>query len=113
MTAQPWDPRLARLEGIYEQVDKRLDSLDRRLDSVRVELKVEIAGVRTDLGTEFGSLRTEITGLRTDYSTQIGQLRAHVDGQITRLDRKITVQNRLLAGWSMILVTALGLFLHH
>ncbi len=34
MTAQPWEPRVARLEGAYEQVDKRLDSIDRRLETL-------------------------------------------------------------------------------
>lgn len=34
MTAQPWEPRIARLEGAYEQVDKRLESVDRRLETL-------------------------------------------------------------------------------
>jgi tetrahydromethanopterin S-methyltransferase subunit G len=32
MSAQPLDVRMARLEGAFEQVDKRLESIDRRLD---------------------------------------------------------------------------------
>jgi tetrahydromethanopterin S-methyltransferase subunit G len=34
MTWQPLEPRIARLEGAYEQVDKRLDSIDRRLETL-------------------------------------------------------------------------------
>ncbi|HEY1728018.1 MAG TPA: hypothetical protein VGG22_06580 [Candidatus Baltobacteraceae bacterium] len=46
MTAQPLEPRTARLEGAYEQVDKGLDSMDRRLDS----LDRKIGEVRDDIG---------------------------------------------------------------
>jgi tetrahydromethanopterin S-methyltransferase subunit G len=45
MTAQPWEPRVARLEGAYEQVDRRLESIDRRLES----LDGKIDGLRGDL----------------------------------------------------------------
>jgi hypothetical protein len=34
MSAQPFDARLAHLEGAFLQVDRRLDSVERRLDSL-------------------------------------------------------------------------------
>lgn len=46
MTAQPWEPRVARLEGAYEQVDRRLESIDRRLET----LDRKIDGLREELG---------------------------------------------------------------
>ena len=30
------DERISRLEGVYEQVDKRLDSIDRRLNTLLI-----------------------------------------------------------------------------
>lgn len=52
MTAQPWEPRLARLEGAYEQVDKRLDSVDRRLEG----LDKKVDGIRDLLQWRMTSL---------------------------------------------------------
>ncbi|MGH7659593.1 MAG: hypothetical protein ACRENA_01575 [Vulcanimicrobiaceae bacterium] len=46
MSAQPLEPRLARLEGAYEQVDKRLDSIDRRLDSLDQKLDRKLDGLQ-------------------------------------------------------------------
>ena len=34
MSAQPLDVRMAHLEGAYEQVVKRLESIDHRLDTL-------------------------------------------------------------------------------
>ena len=33
MTAQPWEPRLARLEGAYEQLDRRFGDLVARVNA--------------------------------------------------------------------------------
>ncbi|MGH7716010.1 MAG: hypothetical protein ACREML_08445 [Vulcanimicrobiaceae bacterium] len=32
MSAQPLDARMARIEGAFDQIDKRLESIDRRID---------------------------------------------------------------------------------
>ena len=45
-TLQDHEARLARLEGINEQINHRLDSLDRRLDQ----------GLRWIVGIQLGSL---------------------------------------------------------
>ncbi|HKU81829.1 MAG TPA: hypothetical protein VJP76_06630 [Candidatus Tumulicola sp.] len=45
MTAHPWEPRLARFEGAYDQVADRLNGVDRRLES----LSVKIDGLRSDV----------------------------------------------------------------
>jgi len=59
MTAQPWEPRVARLEGAYEQVDKRLDSIDRRLDSL--ERKVDSLDAK--FSQKFDGFQWRITSL--------------------------------------------------
>jgi hypothetical protein len=53
MTTQPWEPRVARLEGAYEQVDKRLESLDRNLEAFR-----------GDAGRRFDAVDRKIDGLQ-------------------------------------------------
>ena len=38
MTAQPWEPRVSRLEGAFEQLDKRLGSIEGALRDLRREM---------------------------------------------------------------------------
>jgi tetrahydromethanopterin S-methyltransferase subunit G len=59
MTAQPWEPRVARLEGAYEQVDRRLESIDRRLAS----LDGKIDGLRGDLTKKIDGSMWQTTSL--------------------------------------------------
>ena len=56
-------------------------------DSLRTELRDEIADVETALRTEIGGLRTEIGGLRAEFSHEIGALRAQVVENGERLAR--------------------------
>jgi hypothetical protein len=45
MTTESLEVRMARLEGSYEQIDKRLGTIEGRLDN----LEAGLAGVRQDL----------------------------------------------------------------
>jgi len=52
MAADALGVRMAHLEGAYEQIDKRLGSLEGRLGSVEAEvrdLRGEVRGLRTEL----------------------------------------------------------------
>lgn len=56
---------MSRLEGAYEQIDRRLGDLHADLDGLRAEfggLRAEFGGLRA----EFGGLRAEFGGLRHD-----------------------------------------------
>ena len=60
MSAQPFDVRLASLEGSYRQVSDRLNSIDRRLDGF--EQKVEARFNALD--SRFASMDSKIDGLQ-------------------------------------------------
>lgn len=63
MSAQPFETRLARLEGTYEQVDKRLDTIH-----------ADVRDLRTTMDLRFDSLDRKIDGnLRTMISWMIAQ----------------------------------------
>ncbi len=49
MSAQPMEARIAHLEGAFDQVGERLNSMDRGIELVRGE----IAEVRKDLNQRF------------------------------------------------------------
>ena len=68
------EERVSRLEGAYEQVDRRLGDLT---DAVaRVDAKVD--SLRTDMDGRFDSLRTDMDGrfdsLRSDMDAKLNTL---------------------------------------
>ena len=56
--AQDHDRRIGRLEGIAEQLDRRLDSLERAVAELRAELR---ASHRWIIGILFGIVGLQIT----------------------------------------------------
>lgn len=59
MTTAPTNPlevRMARLEGSYEQIDKRLSAVETQVSEVRSEL----SSFRADVDTKLNGLRTLI-----------------------------------------------------
>lgn len=56
---------------------RRLDTLIR---DTRTELRSDIQGVRTDMGTEFASVRSEIRGVRNEMGTEFASVRNEIQG---------------------------------
>ena len=83
MTAQPWEPRVSRLEGAFEQIADRLNSMDGRIE--RLEAKID---------------------------TKIDALRGAVDGRFAQTDRKIDngqwrLTALILGTWATTILTVL------
>ena len=57
------DVRIAHLEGAYEQIDKRLGTLEATVRS-------EIASLRAELRSELGTMRGELGTLRSEMREQ-------------------------------------------
>ena len=62
------DVRIAHLEGAYEQIDKRLGTLEATVRS-------EIASLRAELRSELGTMRGEMGTLRGEMRDELGTLR--------------------------------------
>jgi len=58
--ANPLEVRMARLEGSYEQIDKRLSTLETRLENGFNEMRTEIRASRADNDTKFDKLDKKI-----------------------------------------------------
>ena len=69
MTTETTEHRVSRLEGAYDQMDKRLTEHRQDTENQFGELKEEIRALRTEM-------REQIGGLRTEMHEQIGGLRA-------------------------------------
>jgi hypothetical protein len=67
MAADALDIRIARLEGAYEQVDKRLGAIETRLGDLERKIDVKIDGLR-------GDIERKIDGLRGDLDRKIDTL---------------------------------------
>ena len=55
------EQRISRLEGAYEQVDKRLDDLNQSMGGLRSEMD----SLRSEMRGEMGGLRSENSRLNT------------------------------------------------
>ncbi len=56
MAANPLDVRIARLEGAYEQVDRRLAAIEENVG----DLREEVRGLRTEFRNELMGTRSEL-----------------------------------------------------
>ena len=59
--AQDHDRRIGRLEGIAEQLDRRLDGIERAIADVRQDIRELRAGHRWIIGILFGVVGLQIT----------------------------------------------------
>lgn len=50
------EERVSRLEGAYEQVDRRLNDLSLSLEALRVELHNEANGLRAEVNSRFNNI---------------------------------------------------------
>ncbi len=53
MTAEALEIRMARLQGAYEQIDKRLASIEVDIRDLRAEIRGEIGGLRSEIRQQF------------------------------------------------------------
>ena len=84
------EERVARIEGILEQMDKRLTKLEN-----------EVSRLREEMGGEINSLRGEVNSLRREVREEINSLRDMVWSQF-----KWTI-GILITMWITIIITIL------
>ena len=89
MMARPHEERTARLEGAYEQVADRLNSLDRNVGELRREMHDGFARADERLDAKFGALDMKFGGL-------FGVLDAKIDSQAVSLRSEMQATTRLL-----------------
>ena len=66
-----YSDRIGRLEGITEQINDRLGSLERRIDSVKSDLEAQIGSLRSDLESRLDRLEDSH---RRDFRWLIGTM---------------------------------------
>lgn len=53
MAAEPLEVRMARLEGAYEQIDRRLAALEAAVQGLRAEIRQEMSDLRRETRQQF------------------------------------------------------------
>ncbi|MCL6552350.1 MAG: hypothetical protein K6W08_04410 [Firmicutes bacterium] len=89
MGTKAMDVRLARLEGAYEQIDKRLGTIEGRL--AVLEGKLDGGFVRLDgkMDAEFARLDAKIDTLATELREADERLATRMDGGFARTNTRV------------------------
>ena len=62
--------RISRLEGAYEQVDRRLDDMNTRLDETNRSIEGLRAEMNNRMNSRFEETNRPVEGLRTEMNTR-------------------------------------------
>jgi predicted nucleic acid-binding Zn-ribbon protein len=95
----PVEERVSRLEGAIEQINERFGNLERGQDTLKAELRAEMAQLRAELRAEMVQLRTE---LRAELKSEMSELRTDMRANF-RMTMWVT-----LALFTPVMVTAVG-----
>ncbi len=111
MTAQPWEPRVSRLEGAFEQSGDRLNSIDLRLAQIDARF--------TQVDARFAQIDVRFGQIDARFAQMEGRF-AQMDGRFTQIDHKIDSNFKALIGWMLGQTTvvvgamvAIAFVLHH
>jgi len=69
-----FEARIAHLEGAYDQISDRLNSIDRRLDGLETKVDAKIGGLDSKIDARFGELDAKIDGLDVKFDAKIDRL---------------------------------------
>ena len=118
MSAQPFESRIAHIEGVNVQIADRLNGMDGRLirsidvstrserfDALAQSVRSEIGGVRS----EVGGVRSEIDKFRSDMRAGFAQ----VDGRFSQIDQKFMWVIGINVTWTTAMTALLALLFRH
>ena len=104
--------RISRLEGAYEQVDKRLDDLQQSMTSLRGDVNTRLASteaqviaLRNEVDSRLASTEAQVIALWNEVSSRFESLEGQVNGRFNQL--------LILVGgsWITIMAGMLAIFL--
>lgn len=106
-----------RLEGSYEQIDKRLSTLEARLENgfndLRAEIRLtdtKIAKLEQKFDTRFDKLDQKIDNFAQQTDAKFDKLTQQTDDKFDKLDRKIDARFSLIVflGGVIVVLQVLG-----
>ncbi len=89
MAADAWELRSARLEGAYEQIDRRLGTVESRLSTLEQKVDHGFAGLRIEIRAAGSELRADIVEVKGELGSEIIAVRRELCGQIVGVGREL------------------------
>jgi len=93
MTAQPWEPGLARLEGAYEQIAERLGDLTTYINARFVQIDARFV----QIDARFDQLESRMDSRFAQMESRFTRM----DGRIDALGEKVESNLKTIIGWMM------------
>ena len=109
MTTETTEHRISRLEGAYDQMDKRLTEQRQNTENQSGELSEEIRGFRIEMREDNHSLRTEMRednhSLRTEMRED-NHSRGEIHGLRTEVNARLDRVTNIMIGGIIAVVGA-------
>ena len=99
--------RISRLEGAYEQVDRRLDDMNTRLD----ETNRSIEGLRAEMNTRFEEMSNRMDSRFSEMSNRMDNRFDDMNGRFGELNNRYnTLVMLMIASWVTVIAVLITLF---
>ncbi len=83
------EERVSKLEGAYEQVDRRLGRIGDEIRDLRSDMNSRIEGLRGEMNGRIDETNRAIEGLRTEMNGQIEGLRGEMNRRMGSLETRL------------------------
>ena len=79
MREKALEPRVARLEGAFEQIADRMNGMDHRLETIEQKIDVQVGALRAESNQKSAELRADLGGFRAETAEKLTDLRRDFD----------------------------------
>jgi uncharacterized coiled-coil DUF342 family protein len=119
MVALSLEERVAKIEGILEQMDKRLNHIESDIIGLRVEIRElrsemysRFDDLRGEMNSRFDSLRDEVNNRFREMNERFNTLERRFDGLNSRFDSFLKwIIGLILGMWTSIMLTLIPILL--
>jgi chaperonin cofactor prefoldin len=113
------EERVARIEGILEQMDKRLNHIESDIIGLRAEIRElrsemysRFDDLRGEMNSRFDSLRDEMNNRFREMNERFNTLERRFDGLNSRFDSFLKwIIGLILGMWTSIMITLIPILL--
>jgi chaperonin cofactor prefoldin len=113
------EERVARIEGILEQMDKRLNHIESDIVGLRTEIRElrsdiykRLDDLREEMNSRFDGLRGEMNNRFRDMNERFNTLERRFDGLNSRFDSFLKwIIGLILGMWTSIMLTLIPILL--
>lgn len=81
MTAYPWEQRMSRLEGAFEQVVERLGDMSARLETLEIKVDGNYHALDAKLSTLDAKFESKFTTMDANFESKFKTIDATVDSK--------------------------------